>query len=959
MFAPLYLKTNNSILKSLIKINELIDYAKKNDIKALTITDENMYGTYDFYKECIKNDIKPIIGLEIKIQEKIVLYAKNYDGYRNLMKLSTIQSEREIEANELKQYSDNLICILPYKASKFYPKLKLIFEDIYCSYTKPSERQTLSKLPKVFMNEILYLEKDDFKYLKFLVAIKEGKTIDEIKIENKNNYLVLEEILKKLPLEDLENNYEIVNKCNVEINKTEGLLPKAIVDKDSKIVLKEECIKGLKRIFGKEVNKIYIDRLKIELDIIEKMGFCDYFLVVSDFISYAKNNNIYIGPGRGSAAGSLVSYLLDITEIDPIKYNLLFERFLNPERVTMPDIDIDIQDDRRKEVIDYCINKYGEKRVVPIISFTTMKAKNAIRDVGRVMNIELSKIDYISKKLDSKLSLKENINQNKELKEIIKTDKFYTILFNVALKLENIKRATSIHAAGVIMCPYEIDNYIPLDKSNKDFYTTAYNMDYLEELGLLKMDFLSLTNLKAIHNIVDDIGDIDLKEIPLNDKKTLDLFYKGDTKGIFQFEKEGMINFLKKLKPKTFEDVYAAIALYRPGAMQFIDNYIDRKNGIEKIDYIDPILEKILKPTYGIMIYQEQVMQVAREFAGYTLGEADLLRRAMGKKKEEIILKQKEKFIKQSIQRGHTEKKANEVYEIILKFASYGFNKSHSVAYSKISYDEAYLKAHYRPYFMKNMLNNSLGATENVREYINDLKKHNIKIIMPSINKSNLLFEIQNNEVIYPFKGIKGIGQSASLKIINERPFNDVFDFFKKCYGKEVNRKTIENLILSGCLDEFNYNRQTLMRNLDSLINYAETDYGIDLGIDLKPEIKLCEEFNSKDLLDFEYELFGFYLRKHPVSDFKNYIKIENFRSNQTLKTVLLINRINKIKTKKNENMLFLTGSDETGDIEMVIFPKTYENIPEIKIGNIILIDGKVDKRDDLQLIINNLKVLS
>ena len=951
MFVPLYIKTNNSILSSLIKIDELISYAKKVGIKALTITDENMYGAYDFYKACKKNDIKPIIGLEVKIIDTIILYAKNYDGYKNLMKLSTIQSEREITPEELKTYSNDLVCILPYNSNKHYSRLKNIYKDIFVSYSNNNEQMSLKTIKnKVFMNKILYLEKNDFEYYKFLIGIRDGKTINEIKLEDTDNYLHLE-------IDDLENNYEIEKMCNLEIIKTEGLLPKALVE-DSKEELKKECINGLKKLFGTRVNKVYAERLKMEIDVIDKMGFCDYFLVVSDFVRYAKNNNIYVGPGRGSAAGSLVSYLLDITEIDPIKYNLLFERFLNIERVTMPDIDIDIQDDRRKEVIDYCINKYGEKRVVPIISFTTMKAKNAIRDVGRVMNIDLKKIDYISKKLDSNLSLKENINTNIDLKETIKSDKIYKILFKVALKLENVKRAVSVHPAGVIMCPYDIDNFIPLDKSGKEFYTTAYNMDYLEELGLLKMDFLSLSNLKAIHNMVDDIEDFSLSDIKLGDKKTLEIFYNADTKGIFQFEKDGMIKFLRKLKPKTFEDVYAAIALYRPGAMQFIDNYIDRKNGKEKIDYIDPVLEPILKPTYGIMIYQEQVMQAARSFAGYTLGEADLLRRAMGKKKEEIIKKQKEKFIKQSIERGHSLKKANEVYEIILKFASYGFNKSHSVAYSKIAYDEAYIKAHYRPYFMKNMLNNSLGATESVREYINDLKKHKIKIIMPNVNTSNILFEIKNNEVIYPFKGIKGIGNVAANKIIENRPYNDIFDFFKKCYGKEVNSKIMEVLILSGALDLFGHTRQTLLRNLDSLINYAETDYGIDLGIDLKPEIKLYEEFDKKDLLHFEYELFGFYLNDHPVKEFGLADKINSFENGRFVDTILLINRINKIKTKKNEDMLFLTGSDETGDIEMVIFPKTYEKIGDINVGNIVRINGKVDFKDSLQLIINDLKVL-
>lgn len=954
MFSPLYIKTNNTILSSIIKIKELVKYAKNNNIKALAISDENMYGTIDFYRECLINDIKPIIGLNITVPLNIVLYAKDELGYKNIIKLATIKTERELTVKDLVAYRKNVICLVPFSTKIHYKNLGKIYADIYQGYTNSTERNSLTGDNLIYLNEILYLEKKDKEYLRYAIGIKKGVNVSEIKLTT-DNYLLIEEELKKYPKTDLENNYEITNMCNLKINYTKNLLPKYDCN-DSYEELKKHCINGLIRIFGKTVGTSYKERLKHELDIIKKMNFCDYFLVVEDFIHYAKINDIYIGPGRGSAAGSLVAYLLDITTVDPLKNNLLFERFLNPERVTMPDIDIDIEDVNRDKVLNYCILKYGMKKVVPIIAFGTLKSKQAIRDVGRTMGINLQKIDYISKLLDSKKSLKDNL-ENKRLNEYIKMDGELSKLYEVAISLENIKRNTTVHAAGVIMSNVDIDEIVPLDKSHEEYYTTQFDMTYLEELGLLKMDFLSLKTLSTLHSIQDEVGDV---EIDYNDKLTLELFKTGDTLGIFQFESEGMKNFLRKLKPSLFEDIVAANALYRPGPEQFIDNFINRKYGKEKIDYISKSLESILKPTYGILVYQEQIMQTARTMAGYSLGEADILRRAMSKKKEKIILEQREVFIKRSVELGHSKENAIKVYDMILKFAAYGFNKSHSLAYSMLAFKMAYYKANYRAYFMKNLLNETTGATNKVKDYINEVKKYKIEIITPDINKSTNKFVAIDNTLIFPLTGIKGIGNVAVDNILEERKkeeFKNIFDFLKRCYNKSVNRKIIENLILAGVFDKFEYNKQTLLFNLDILINYAEISDGLD--IELYPELLIKEEFDNNTLLQNELEIFGFYLTKHPVEQYRTNIHSKLIENKKNVKTVLLVNSVREINMKNGKKMAFLTGSDETKEIDLVMFNTLYETTPLIKINNIIEISGKYEIRENKeQIVLNEIKII-
>lgn len=972
MYTPLYIKTNNSLLDSMIRIDELIEFAKNNNIKALTITDNRMYGVMEFYKACLENSIKPIIGLEVIINDlKVVLYCKNNDGYKNIVKVSTLASERKLTFSDLNNFSNGLICIVPFNSLSIYPELEKIYKDIFKSYKDIAEKKDLSGNNLVYMNETLYINKKDMEYLPYLHGIKDGIMVSNVKINTKNNFIVTEDIIKKHFNEDLKNNYMITDMCNVDISYTPDLLPKYKCpdNMDNYTYLKRLCIEGLKRIFGEKVSNVYKERLKYELEVINKMGFCNYFLVVWDLIKYAKENDIYIGPGRGSAAGSLVSYVLNITTIDPIKYNLLFERFLNPERQTMPDIDIDIEDTKREDLINYCINKYGIKKVVPIIAFGTLSSKQVIRDVGRTMDIDQQIIDYICRSMDARKTLKENISDNKKLKEYIKLDEELTKLYEVALKFEGLKRHTTIHAAGIIMSEVDIDDVVPLDKSHEGFYTTAYSMNYLEELGLLKMDFLAIKNLTIIHNIIKDINNgLTFDNIPDNDIGAIKIFTSASTLGIFQFESQGMINFLRKFKPSSFEDIFAAIALYRPGPMGNIDTYIKRKNGLEEINYYDKSLEELLKPTYGIFIYQEQIILLAVIMAGYTLGEADILRRAMSKKKEELLIKEKDKFITRATKNGYSEKLSREMFELVLKFASYGFNRSHSVAYTLVAYRMAYLKCNYPLYFMKELLTNFMGSEEKVKEYIYECKKREISILNPSINNSMDIFEIENDSIRYPILGIKGVGKNAVNKILEERnkeKFKDIYDFFKRCYGSVINRKVIENLIYSGALEELGYNKKTLITNLDELINYSEISGGFDDEFNLKPQLTIYDEYDQKEILDLELTVFGFYLTNHPVTAYKNLsgtIQIDDLSNyfDKNVNIVLLVDRKNEVTTKRSEKMLFITGCDETKNVDVVLFPKTYEQYKDIKVGDVIGINAKVEKRfDKYQLIVNRIKHLS
>ena len=970
MYTPLYIKTDNSLQQSLISINDLIEFAKKNNIKSLSITDNNMYGVMDFYKACINNNIKPIIGLELIYKEtKIILYAVNYDGYKNLIKLCTISTEGDIDSKILSKYSNDLVFIT--NDLSIFNEIKGFYKYAYIGYKNKLEKDNIDDSDKLYINETLYLTKEDSKYIKYVDAIREGVTIDLTSKEHVDNYILLEEEYSK-DKESLKINQFITDICNVEIPFKQKLMPTYTTgDTDSYTYLKKMCIEGLKKRFGSSVGSVYKDRLKYELDIINKMGFCDYFLIVADYVKYAKEHNIIVGTGRGSAVGSLTSYLLNITDADPIKYNLLFERFLNPERVSMPDIDIDFEHEKRDEVINYCIEKYGKKKVVPIITFGTLGAKGAIRDVGKAMDIESGLIDNLCRLIDSKLDLKTNYSNNKNIKELLDRKENLKECYKISMKFEGLKRHTSIHAAGVVMSNIDLDEVIPLDYSH-GFYVSGYDMTYLEEIGLLKMDFLAIKYLTTIHNIIDSINKeyrlhIEFDKIPLNDKKSLDVFTRADTIGIFQFESDGMINFLKKLKVSSMDDLFAAIALFRPGPMKNIPTYIDRKNGREKADYMDPSLEGILKSTYGIMIYQEQIMEIARVMADYTLGEADILRKAMSKKKKDILLKEKEKFTSRAIKKGYKESLVNSVYEKMLKFAEYGFNKSHSIGYSIVAYKMAYLKAHFPKNFITYLLSMETDSAK-TKSYIYEAKKYGIEILLPDINRSEKNYVIEDSGIRYPLSGIRNVGTLGSDYIINERKngeFPDIFDFVKRCYSKQVTSKTIESLIYAGAFSSFGYNKKTLISNLDSIINYGELIKDLDREFAIEPEIIKYDEYDTKEIMKQEFDTFNMYLTHNPITELKeknkNIVNLSDIELyfDKNINIIVNVDKIREVTTNKGDKMAFISGSDEISTADIVLFPKVYEKYPNIESNDILKINGRVEKRfDKYQIVVNEIEKL-
>ena len=973
MYTPLYIKTENSLLNSMISIDKLIDFAKKNNIKSLTITDNNMYGVMEFYHKCLENEIKPIIGLEVIIEnKKIILYCLNYDGYKNLIKIATSQSDNTLNYEFLSSHSDNLLCIVPYNSINIYLKLECIFKIIYKGYKNLEERKKLEGTNLIYINEILYLNKIDSIYYKYLVGIRDGVILEKVNYNNLNYLYTLDEIKKMYP-NDLENNYKITDLCNVKLEFHLNLLPVYEFDENisSYEFLRKLSFDGLNKIFGKDIEKKYIDRLNYELDVINKMGFCNYFLVVYDYVNFAKKSGILVGPGRGSAASSLVSYCLNITTIDPIKYDLLFERFLNPERVSMPDIDIDFEYDRREEVIDYCRKKYGIKKTAPIITFGTLGAKQVIRDVARVMDIDLDIVDALSKLLDSKQNLKENYLKNKKIKDLLNINKDLFNLYKISTKLEGLKRHKTIHAAGVVISNCDLDEVIPLDMHSDNFYITGYSMEYLEEIGLLKMDFLALKNLSIITDVIKQINasekvNLSFDNIPLDDEEAIKIFYNGYTLGIFQFESKGMINFIKKLKPNCFDDIVSSIALFRPGPMQNIDTYIRRKHLEEKVDYIHPDLENILSSTYGIIIYQEQIMQIAVKLAGFSLGEADILRKAMSKKKSDILLSKKEDFIYRSISRGYSKEISIKIFDFILKFAEYGFNKAHSVSYAIIAYKMAYLKSHYKEYFMKSLLTYVMGSELKTKDYIYECKLTQTHLLTPDINISENEYLISNHSLRYPLSGIKGIGNSISSIIIEERKkskYLDIFDFVKRIYGKNINEKILQILNHAGCLKSLGINEKTFDLNIDLIVNYGEIGSLLD-DDSLKPVLNEVPEYSSKELMKNEFEVFGFYLSKHPVTEYKikyntvNLTDINNY-FDKNIEIIVCIDKIKTIQTKSNEEMCFITGSDEIINIDIVLFPKIYEMYKNIKLNDILKINGKVERRfDQYQIVVNKLEII-
>lgn len=977
MYIPLFNKSNYSLLSSLLRIDDIVEYAASSNISSIALTDTTMYGTMEFIKKCKEKNLKPIIGLNVILSDyNIILLAKDYKGYQSIIKLSTIQNERQVTKDDIEKFNSNVICLIPFSYNTNYNELQSIYSDIYLGYQNKKEELEAELITKniVFLRESLYLTKNDSSILPYLYRIRDGKTIsEECDYDIENHELKIDNILDLTDNKGLINSLKIADECNFEFPPSENLLPIYECDNPATYLF-ELCKAGLTKRCNGTIPIDYQKRLAYELKVINEMGFSNYFLVVYDFIKYSKKNKILVGPGRGSAAGSLVAYSLGITDIDPLKYDLLFERFLNPERKSMPDIDTDFPDDKRGQVIDYVIKKYGEKRVSGIVTFGTLSAKQVLRDTSRVLNIPTYKVDSLSKFIPgfTKDKLKDFYEKNPSFKSRIDSDTTLKNMFNIALKIEGFPRHTSSHAAGIVMSRVDLDEVIPLTTGD-GMYLTSFPMEYLEELGLLKMDFLGLKNLTIINNIINDVKeltntDIDFSKIHLDDKETLKIFETANTSGIFQFESTGMRNFLRRLKPNTFEDIFAAIALFRPGAAINIDSYIRRKHGEEKIEYLDPSLESVTKNTYGILIYQEQIMQVARIYANYTYGEADILRKAMSKKKVDLLKNEEEKFISKSIENGHSRENAKKIFDLILNFAGYGFNRSHSVAYSIIAYKMAYLKCHYKTIFFANLLTNFIGSETKTHEYIMEAKANKIEVLKPTINESKNRYIVKNDKIIYPISNIKSIGAVVTKEIEeakSDKEFTDIYDCFSRLYIAGVGKKTLEVLIYANVFKEFGHNRATLIYNLDNLFNYAELTKDIDKDLVMKPDIEFQNEYRSDYLLEKEKEVFGFYLSSHPTNLYKKdnpyCIPLNEIAAyfSKRIDTLILVDKIKTINTKNGDRMAFLTGSDETSTMEYTLFPKVYKEYSDIKKGDLLKVRGTVEKRlNQLQIVVEKIRNL-
>mgnify|MGYP004466950023 CR=1 FL=1 len=933
-----------TLLTSLVKIDDLISFANKNNIKVLGILNDNLYSTMEFYTKCINNNIKPIIGL-IKVMDNLeyYLYPKKYDGLVDLF-------------NE-RFYTNNIICVIPNKSKKLYDNINI--KDKYISYVNKDELSDSLKITDkvVSINKVYSIDKENAKYVNYLHLIDKGLTISNYNFQNyDNNYFN-----SVYDTFDIDTTIDFSKLINIDINIYEKYIPKYC--DNSYEFLKNLCNKGLYKRLNNNVSDIYKKRLEYELNVINTMGYVDYFLIVYDYVKYAKRNDIMVGPGRGSAAGSLVSYTLGITEIDPIKYDLLFERFLNPERVTMPDIDIDFDATKRYKVIQYVIDKYGREKVSNIMTYSTLSSKQVLRDVSKCLEIDNRIVDRLCNYIEAKKCLRDNLNNN--VKKMLEQYSNLKNAYYVSIKLEGLKRQIGTHAAGVVISSENLTNLVPMIK-DENIYLTGYTMEYLERLGLLKMDFLAIKDLTILDNIIKSVEGkigrkINIHAIPLNDKKTYIEFSKGNTSGVFQFESSGMKNFLRKLNPNNFSDLIAAIAIFRPGPMANIDSYIARKNGKEIIDYISDDLKSILESTYGIIIYQEQIMQILSIMANYSFAEADLIRRAISKKKLDIIEEEKTKFISKSMSNGYSEEIANRVYDLIVRFANYGFNKSHSVAYALVGYEMCFLKTHYPVYFYEALLNYNIGSEIKTKEYLNCLKRLNVKISKPDVNLSSSQYIVVDDKILLPFNIIKNIGTSVSDLIVNARGdgFKDYFDFVKKVNCCGIGEKTIELLIMAGTLDSFGLNRHTMVENLNNAIDYSDLASGMDNTFVSVPNIDFYEEYDKEKILNNEKEVYGFYLSDHPIVKFNNNMKLIDIGGyfDKSVKIYLLIDEMMKIKTKDDADMAFLVCSDETDNVDLIVFPNKFNLISDIKVGDIVNVYGRVEKRyDKYQILVNDIK---
>ena len=933
---PLKITTEYSLLKSLIKLPDLISFLLENNIKECAICDENLNGFMDFYLKCKENNIKPIIGLDTVYESMhIYVYAKNYLGYQELLKIDYLKDNMNLSYLE----NSNLLVIIPFKSIDIYEKLKYK-DNVYIGFCNDIEKNNALLISDkiVYVDNVRCLFKKDISYLKYL------KMLNDNFVYNDNAYY------KTSSFEDIQTTYEFSKQINLEIPFDKKYIPKYNNSDNNYEYLKKLCILGLNKRFNGKVSNKYKERILYELDVINKMGFVDYFLIVYDYVLYAKKNDIFVGPGRGSAAGSLVSYSLGITNIDPIKYDLLFERFLNINRKKMPDIDIDFESDKRINMIEYVKNKYGFDKVAVGLTFNNYKAKLILRDLAKILKVDSNVFDKFIKNINSSLSLKENY-QNEKVKKYIEMYSELKNLYDISYHLEGLKKNTSTHAAGVIISSEKLGKIIPI--SNEDgTLKTGIEMPYLEKMGLLKMDFLALEKLNIISKVSKKIKNFNINNIPLDDKKTLKIFYDADTDDIFQFESSYAKSVLDKLKITSFNELTVSLALVRPGANKQIDEYLkNKKEGIN----LTGDLADILGSTYGTIIYQEQVMKIFEKVGGYSLFEADDIRVAISKKKEDIINAQHDKFVSGGIKNGYSKEFVEKLFNKIKEFGGYGFNKSHSVAYALVSYQMAYLKANYPKEFMFYLLENNKDISK-CEKILSSLKNSGYKLLKPNINYSIDKYAEKNGYILLPLNIIRGLNDDIISKIIRvrENGFNDIFDFFVKT-NSFLNKETYLILIKSGALDIFKINKQTMIKNIDVILNYASI-YSDGLG---KPILIKYPEYDEATLREFEILSYGMYITNHPCSKYKDVIKVENIKNYlfKNINMVLLIKSIRTIKDKKGGEMAFLECEDETGKVNLTMFSSLYAKNNDLKANELIIVNVKVSKRfDKLNVLVNNIK---
>ena len=1019
MSVHLHARSCYTLLNSTLTVPQLVAQAKQAGYEAIACTDEKvMHGAMEFWKCCQREQIKPIFGLEVQIQieEEIVamtVLARDNEGYVDLMEASSrlCDGQNTLTLDQIRAHLEHWVLIvygeggfveseliqedrrglsdklgwlktqLPlfYMAVSFndasFWKLKNILLKQVCA---------AQEIPTVALSKIYYGKAEDAQLFKIVNGIRLSKTINDKTLPSVNGrYLRTPAEMEQLyDAEDLQASDHIASICNVTMTQAKTTLPAFPCPQgvSSKQYLTQLCLAGLKkRRQGQPEDPAYRRRLKYELDVILTMHFEDYFLIVWDFIRFARKAGIYVGPGRGSAAGSLVAYVLGITHVDPLEYGLLFERFLNPERISMPDIDTDFPDNRRDEVIQYVAEKYGEKHVAHIATFGTLGAKQVLRDVGRVMEIPLREVDMLCKAVPFgiKMTLQTAIQQNPRFHQMVYADRRYQELYETALRIEGLPRHVSTHAAGIVFSRAELDQICPTIRIENDLLSTQYTMEHLEELGLIKMDFLGLRNLTIIDDIVQRVHQrqpLNIMKIPLDDAKTYALLRKVDTVGIFQLESEGMKNLIRKMQPACFDDIVATIALFRPGPMENIPEYLRCRTDPSAVHYLHPDLKPILESTYGVMIYQEQIMQTAQKMAGFSLARADVLRRAMSKKKLKELQSLQKEFIGGCIQQGYEEKLANEVYELILKFANYGFNKSHSVAYGLLAYQLSYLKANFPLEFYTSLLNSVIGAEGKTAEYIDECRRHQVQILGPSVNASDVRYLIEGEAIRYPLLGIKNIGSAACMQLLAERqengPFQDYYDFVTRMLTRRLNRKMIEALIDAGALDEFHANRQSLRLSLEEAISYGDLvrievggQVRIDLGLVSKPVMVMAKE-DPIERSEREREALGFYLCSHPILQVKKKFQIQTeplvrlMAKGGFIEGFVYLQRVRQHRTKKGDLMAFAVGVDETAQIDLVVMPSIYaRSTAFLNKGQYVYFQGKMDKEDSC--LVNRLQPLN